>query len=205
MINDRFCESIMRQWASDWRKNIQSCHWIRKSSTVHMVTLCDQMLHAFMSLLTLYCSAHLLIYLTAYDEVLCSVNTRFPTRPVRVLAMRKTVFKMISHSFFLLLQSVIHADCRAFTIAHISTHLPLLQSWNFMPIPLSICTGWAVLIQRRNIFHLMLFMLWRVFLYYTFAFSHYVIGLLQNFPVGYELIFLCISDSCVTTLTIRLF
>lgn len=62
------CESIMRQRALHWCKNMRSCQWIHKSSRVHMDTLCDQMLQAFLILLTLYCSAHLLICLPHHEE-----------------------------------------------------------------------------------------------------------------------------------------
>lgn len=62
------CESIMRQLALHRCKNMRSCQWIHKSSGVHMDTLCDQMFQPFLILLTLYCSAHLLICPTHYDE-----------------------------------------------------------------------------------------------------------------------------------------
>ena len=45
-------------------RNTPSCQWIHKSSAVHTDTLCDHMLHALLILLTLYCSAHLLMCLT---------------------------------------------------------------------------------------------------------------------------------------------
>lgn len=45
-----------------------SCRWIHKSSAVHTDTLCDHMFHALLILLTLYCSAHLLMCLTHNDK-----------------------------------------------------------------------------------------------------------------------------------------
>lgn len=80
-LNNSSCESVMHQRSPHPCKNVRACQWIHKSSTIHMDALCDHMFHAFLSSLTLYCSAHLLISLRMPDDVLCSLSTGFSSRP----------------------------------------------------------------------------------------------------------------------------
>lgn len=80
-LNNSSCESVMHQRSPHPCKNVRACQWIHKSSTIHMDALCDHMFHAFLSSLTLYCSAHLLISLRMPDDVLCSLSTGFSRRP----------------------------------------------------------------------------------------------------------------------------
>lgn len=80
-LNNSSCESVMHQQSPHPCKNVRACQRIHKSSTIHMDALYDHMFHAFLSSLTLYCSAHLLISLRMPDDVLCSLSTGFSRRP----------------------------------------------------------------------------------------------------------------------------